>query len=253
VLAALGEVGRRSDELSEHYQAECRRVLRDLRSASRLRAFVGELLSFQQKMQLGNDWWSNADSRTRIEELFARHVADEDDVAIELAALVLECQDLLGAQDRGLLTGVGVAPEDAKRAVAELDVGIPIRSGMFDRVLHSSLAEEQKDLARGAFNVAATNVIGNVLHEGARANGFITAKEGSWSDFVQQGAIDLMVGGFLDWALDPTDDIVAELSYQLEAVETDLLEGPAGLLPLLQQMNEAHQAARRKWLLSNTY
>lgn len=68
-----------------------------------------------------------------------------------------------------------------------------------------------------------------------------------------RAAIDLTVSKVLDVALDPTDDIVAELGQQLERAESELLEGPQGLFPLLRQMNEAHRAARQKWLLSKTY
>lgn len=253
LLAAVEKANYTAAESRQHLQTDCRRFLRELRSAGRLNAFVGELLSLQQKLQLGNDWLSSGNSRARIEGLFAQHVADEQSVSNTLADVARDYQNQLAKEDFTLLTSFGVAPEDAKQAIVELEVAIPAWSGMYDGVLRNSLAEAQKDVARGTFSLAAGNVLGSAVHDGARSYRLNTSKEGSWSDVFVRAAIDLTVSKVLDAALDPTDDIVAELGQQLERAESELLEGPQGLFPLLRRMNEAHEAARQKWLLSKTY
>lgn len=246
---AVGLANENADASYRQVESAFRTYFRELRDERRLRAFVRELCSFQQKLQMGSDWWNNASSRESIGGLFRRRLADERQVAEELAETARAYQDLLAAQDYALLTSAGVDAEDAQQAIAKLDVAIPSWSGLFDSAIRSAVAEAQRDVARSAAVIAASNVIGNEIQNGSRSLGLNPTREGSWADVLSGVIIEVGTNAVVERMVDPADDLVKDFRGQLERTEAEALDGSAGLLPLLRQMNEAHQAARREWLL----
>ncbi|MFO0900498.1 MAG: hypothetical protein U0836_23970 [Pirellulales bacterium] len=251
--AAVDKANRSADASCAQAEAACHAYFRELRSARRLKAFVEELRSWQQKLQLGRDWWNNASSQAQIGRLFARHVAAERDVAQALAELARDYQNLLAAQDYALLTAAGVDAKEAKRAIAKLDVAIPTWNGMFDQAIQQALFEARQDIARTAATIAASNTLTQGLRGGARRVGLDTTTPGSWKDVLTGAALELGVNALVERAFDPTDSIVASLVRRMENAEPVILNGPSGLIPCLRKMRDAHQAARREWLLSTSH
>lgn len=224
------------------------KYFQQLRQPKRLRPFVAELLSLEQKLQFGADWWNQADSRRRIRALFRKHVADDERLARDLADTANRYQELLAAQDYVLLTEGGVHPSTARQAAASLAVRIPRWDGLFDTTIRQAVNEAQVDVVRGVGVLVASDVIGDGVEELGRSLELYGVEEGSLLDLFSGLAIDAAISAAMEEIVDPTDQIVADLSKQLERVQAEAFDGPRGLLALLRKMNETHQAARRRWL-----
>ncbi len=219
-----------------------------LREPRRLRPFVAGLLSLEQKLQLGADWWNQADSRRRIRAVFRKHVADDERLARELVDTAKRYQELLAAQDYVLLTEGGVHPSTAQQVAASLALRIPRWEGLFDAAIRQAVNEARTDIVRTVGVLAASDMIGDGVEDLGRGFGLYGVEEGSLLDLFTGLAIDVAVSAALEEVVDPTDRIVADLSKQLEQAQVEALDGPRGLLSLLRKMNETHQAARRQWL-----
>jgi hypothetical protein len=228
-----------------------RRYLASARSTQRLRDFVGELLSYEQKARHTLTYFNAGPSdEQRALSLFRQHVLDEQKLATEMQSAVDAYERMLFEDDRTVFAAAGLSSEAWANRVQSAKPTAAAWSQAVRPVIARAVAEMRKDVIRLGGTWAAGEVAGRGVKKIARDAGWDRSEEGSWGDVISGFFITATAEAVLDHATDPTDSIVASMSQDMARVERELLDGEHGLFSVMKRMKSAHESARNSVLIT---
>lgn len=224
-----------------------RKYLAALRQPKRLKNFVGELTSLEQKFQQGVGLFDRTTSEEqRVLALFRQHVVDERQLVADMQGMVEGYEAFLFEQDRALLVAAGVPADRWSEFVGSVSANTSAWNRAMQPVVATAVSEAQRDVARFVASWVAADLLGDGIKGAARHLGLDTSEPGSLEDFITGLVIDGAAGAAIDYVTDPTDEIVAKLGRQMAQAEQTLLDGDGGLFAQLRQLYTVHAAARNQ-------
>jgi hypothetical protein len=219
------------------------------RSPQRLKAFVGELLSIEQKFKssltLVN---AGTGDDERVRRLFREQILDERTLAADLTATIDGYERALFEQDRQVFEAAGISREEWNSMVRSAKPSAAAWSQAVQPVITRAVYEARQDVARFAATWVASDWAGDGIKRAAREAGWDKSEPDSWGELISGFVIDVAASAAIDAATDPTDRIVSRLGSELASAEHALLDGENGLLTVMRRIALAHESARNSVL-----
>lgn len=244
--ALVQKMNGHTDAALREAEVKWRHEFRSLREPAKLSRLAQQLVSFEQKFNLGAEFFGDpVDTKARIRAMVRRELGDDNRLVANMRQFAEQYLRDLQLQDGAVANALGV-PLGSNRGLCADRVDTAGWDGAFERVVLKAHALSQEDVARLAAAFIGGNLASDALTDTARNQGLNNFEDGSFADFVFDLAVNVGVGTAIDMATDPTESICQQLTAELEGVERELLEGPNGLMTTLRQASERHKQARQR-------
>ena len=210
-------------------------------SHTRLEKLGTALASIGEKFAQGQDAFSkNASPLARMRKLFGEHVVDIAQLELAMQLSFDKFEEQLVGESIEVYVGAGIDRRAAEAFFAHYRYSYTPPADAFDPLLKKAHSLAQSDWFRSGATFMGSGLLADELYGRPEQN--------TWADQFARFVLQTAVDAVLEEVTDPSERFAKELAEEFDRAESQLLDGPNGVLEGMKKLVRFHQQVRREHL-----